>query len=135
MSSQAEFEVFLNSADFKFYCAHFIIHDGFREKLHGHNYQASIRLVGTEELGSEGYLIDFGEVKKLLRAICREINEYFICPIYSPNMKITTDAGQLCLDCDDGSKFSFPLSDCALLPIKHSSAEEITHYLWYTIVK
>jgi 6-pyruvoyl-tetrahydropterin synthase len=133
--SNAEFEVFLNSADFKFYCAHFIIHKGFREKLHGHNYQVSIRLTGSDQLGSDGYLIDFGEVKKLMRSICREINEYFICPMKSQHMKVATDNDQLCLECEDGAKFSFPLTDCALLPLYHSSAEEITHYLWCTIVK
>jgi 6-pyruvoyl-tetrahydropterin synthase len=30
----------------KFSCAHFIAYDGFRERLHGHNYNLTLRLIG-----------------------------------------------------------------------------------------
>ena len=55
----------------------------------------------------------------------------------SEDLIITTieDTQQLCLECEDGSKFSFPKSDCCLLPIKHSSAEELAHYIWCCIVR
>ena len=44
------------------------------------------------------------------------------------------DGKNICLECEDGSKFSFPVSDCAKLPITHSSAEELSHYLWFKMV-
>ena len=46
----AEFDVYVEKADFKFGCAHFIAHAGFREKLHGHNYNAAVKLTGSEYL-------------------------------------------------------------------------------------
>lgn len=59
----------------KFSCAHFIAYKGFRERLHGHNYTMSVCLIGRDKLGSDGYLIDFGDVKKVARALCKSLNE------------------------------------------------------------
>lgn len=131
----SEFEVIVSKEDFKFNCAHFIVFEGFRERLHGHNYQVSVRAVGNHVNGHDGYLIDFGDIKKTTRAICKRLNEHFICPTLSRNMKVAELDGQVCLQCDDGSKFSFPRSDCAMLPIVHSSAEEMSHFLWCEIIR
>jgi 6-pyruvoyltetrahydropterin/6-carboxytetrahydropterin synthase len=131
----AEFEIIVSKSDFKFNCAHFIIYDGFRERLHGHNYQLSVRVVGDGVLNRDGYLIDFGDIKRAARSICSSLNEYFICPRNSPNMKISELDNSYCLDCDDGSKFVFPREDCAMLPIAHSSSEELAHYFYCKILR
>ena len=55
-----QFEVFVNTPELKFNCAHFIAFRGFREKLHGHNYTMSVRVTGQDTLGEDGYVIDFG---------------------------------------------------------------------------
>lgn len=132
-----EFEVFVSKADFKFNCAHFIIYNGFRERLHGHNYQLSVRVTGSDQIGVDGYLIDFGDVKKEARKMCKALNEFFICPANSPNMQVTEeDEGvSLCLRCDDGSRFIFPKADVAMLPIAHSSVEELAHYFWVEMLR
>ena len=131
----SEFEVFVSKADFKFNCAHFIIYNGFRERLHGHNYQISVRVTGSDHIGQDGYLIDFGDIKKEARKLCKSLNEFFICPTKSPNMNITEEGVSLCIQCDDGSKFVFPKADCAMLPIMHSSVEELAHYFWVEMLR
>lgn len=131
----AEFELFVSKSDFKFSCAHFIVHEHTRERLHGHNYQLSIRIVGGDALCSDGYLMDFGEVKQVARRLCKEINESFICPAKSPYMRINQIDGSICMECVDGSKFTFPQQDCKLLPIYHSSVEELAHYFWFTLIE
>lgn len=132
----AEFDVFISKADFKFNCAHFIAYKGFRERLHGHNYQISVKVTGNPggSLAEDGYLIDFGDIKGAARDICKSLNEYFICPMKADCMEIIDTGDQLCLNCEDGSKFVFPKSDCAMLPIYHSSAEEIAHYIYYRML-
>jgi hypothetical protein len=42
---------------------------------------------------------------------------------------IRRDAGQVELTCEDGTRFAFPEADCALLDIRHSSAEELAAFL------
>lgn len=45
-----EFEVFVGKEDFKFSCSHFVAFDGYRERLHGHNYSVGVRLTGQVRL-------------------------------------------------------------------------------------
>mmetsp|Transcript_33078 Transcript_33078/g.33680 ORF Transcript_33078/g.33680 Transcript_33078/m.33680 type:complete len:196 (-) Transcript_33078:106-693(-) len=131
----AEFEVLVSKEDFRFSCAHFIAYHGFRERIHGHNYTASVRAVGGSTVGPDGYVIDFGEIKKVTRKVCKELNELFICPINSNVLNITEEKENINIECEDGAKFSFPKGDCAVLPIVHSSAEEIACFLWIKIVR
>jgi 6-pyruvoyl-tetrahydropterin synthase len=131
----AEFDVFLSKSDFKFNCAHFVAYKGFRERLHGHNYRISVKVTGRGGISADGYLIDFGDIKKATRTICASLNEYFICPMLSDVLNITQEDTQLCVRCEDGSRFSFPAADCKILPLRHSSAEEISHYIYCEIIK
>jgi 6-pyruvoyltetrahydropterin/6-carboxytetrahydropterin synthase len=130
--------VFVSKADFKFNAAHFIAYKGYRERLHGHNYRVSVRLQG--HLGPDGYVVDFGDIKRATRRICKGLNELFICPCRSDALQIckrkNPNGGEnVEIVCEDGSRFSFPLQDCAMLPIIHSSAEEIATYLCGKIVE
>ena len=75
MEEATSFEVDICKSDMKFSCAHFIAYKGFRERLHGHNYNMSVRMFGRGMVGSDGYLIDFGEVKKAARGLCKTLNE------------------------------------------------------------
>lgn len=124
------FEVFVGKEDFKFNCAHFIAFRGFRERLHGHNYRLSIKITGDGSLSADGYLMDFGDIKQAARNLCKSMNEYFIVPVNSDVMTIEEDTTQVCLTCEDGAAFSFPKTDVLMLPIVHSSAEELAHYFW-----
>lgn len=69
MLSEGAYEVYVHSPDMKFSCAHFVAYEGFRESLHGHNYTVSIRMGGA--LGSDGYVLDFADIKKKGREICK----------------------------------------------------------------
>ena len=78
-------------------------------------------------LARDGYVVDFGDVKRVVRAECKALNETFLCPCQSDVLRISFPHGgkQLQIDCEDGSMFSFPRADCAELPIAHSSVEEL----------
>ena len=54
----SEFEVVVDKDDLKFNCAHFVAYNGFRERLHGHNYNVVVKLVGT---------VCFGHHHRILR--------------------------------------------------------------------
>lgn len=63
------------------------------------------------------------------------MNEHFICPMKSDALVISENDGNLCLECEDGAKFSFPSSDCLQLPLVHSSAEELSHYIFCKVIR
>ena len=132
----ASFEVYVSKDTFKFNAAHFVAFENYRERLHGHNYQVGVRLLGQRQLGADGYLIDFGNVKTVTKQICKRLNEHFLCPMHSNVLDIeVTDDHQVRIVCQvDGSVFCFPRTDCALLPIVHATTEEIAIYLWAEIL-
>ena len=125
MTSRYEVHVF--KENLKFAAAHFICYPGFREALHGHNYQVSVRIEGA--LGRDGYVLDFGRVKEVVRAICAELDEKVLLPEKSDCLRITRADANVSAVYADGSSFSFPAADVVLLPIAHSSAEELAEYL------
>jgi dihydroneopterin triphosphate aldolase (PTPS-III) / 6-pyruvoyltetrahydropterin synthase len=139
-SAGSTFEVFVSKDTFKFNAAHFVAFKGFRERLHGHNYRVSVRLIGKRAIGADGYLIDFGNVKDVTKKVCKRINEYFICPMYSPVIKITIIKDEngnekaVNLVCEDGAEFVFPRQDVAMLPLAHATAEELAIYLYGEIL-
>ena len=111
----------------KFAAAHFIAYPGFREPLHGHNYQVSVRV--EADLGADGYVLDFGVVKRVAKALCDELDERVILPSASDCLTVATIDGSVEVVTAEGDRFRFPLADVRLLPIAHSSAEELAAYL------
>lgn len=121
------FEIFVDKEDLKFNAAHFIAYPGFRERLHGHNYHVTVRVEG--ELGPEGFVLDFGIVKRATRRVCEALDEHTIVPVESDCLRIVERVDSVEVTCEDGSRFSFPRGDVILLPIVHSSAEELARWI------
>ncbi|KAF4670040.1 hypothetical protein FOL47_002271 [Perkinsus chesapeaki] len=138
-------EVEIQGEEFKFSCGHFVAHRGFRERLHGHNYTVKLSISCKRwPAGDDGYVIDFGILKKLLRVICKGLNEHMIIPDKSRVLDIDTnhvhitsigeEQSSVRVSTADGDEFIFPKSDCIILPIEFATAEEIAGYVFGQIV-
>jgi len=125
--SGRRYEIYVGKEYLKFNAAHFIAYPGFRERLHGHNYQVSVRIEG--ELGPDGYVVDFGLVKRVTKEVCEELDEHTIVPTASDCLEIDERDDTVVVTYEDGSRFVFPRSDVVLLPIVHSSAEELAAWV------
>jgi 6-pyruvoyltetrahydropterin/6-carboxytetrahydropterin synthase len=123
VTAEPRYQVHVFKDYLKFSAAHFIAYKGFREPLHGHNYQVSVRVEGV--LGADGYVLDFGLVKQAVKRICERLDERVLLPAKSDCLGIERSAGTVAVVCEDGGRFSFPESDVVLLPIVHTSAEEL----------
>lgn len=124
--SEESFRVHVTKDYLKFSAAHFIAYPGFRERLHGHNYRVSIDLVG--QLGAQGYVVDFGVVKRIARRLCERLDEHVMIPARSDCLSIREADGQVHVRYEDDD-FAFPRADVVLLPIVHTSVEELAQYL------
>ena len=120
------FRVHVSKDYLKFSAAHFIAYKGFRETLHGHNYRVSVEIEG--DLGPQGYVLDFGIVKQVTERVCSRLDEKFIIPAASDCLRIRDENGQVTVWYEE-DEFRFPGKDVVLLPIVHSSAEELARYL------
>ena len=141
-SRETSFEVYVSKDTFKFHCAHFVAFQGFREKLHGHNYRVGVRVLGSRKISGDGYVVDFGDIKTVTKKVCKQLNEHFLCPTLSDVIDIQViskeggdGAEAVTLRCEDGAFFEFPKSDCAMLPIVHATTEELAIYLWSRILE
>ncbi len=126
MSERKQFRVYVSKDYLKFNAAHFIAYKGFRESLHGHNYGVSVQIEG--DLGEQGYVLDFSIVKSVARRVCERLDERMLLPAQSDCLAIETRGSQVVVRFED-DEFSFPAKDVLLLPIVHTSAEELARYL------
>src|SRR5207249_7925197 len=103
MAGPRRYSVVVAKDYLKFAAAHFIAYKGFREPLHGHNYQVSVAISGT--VGPDGYVLDFGVVKELAREVCAELDERVLVPSASDCLTIEQDEVSVTLIYEDGARF------------------------------
>ena len=85
-------------------------------------------------VGSDGYVVDFGEVKKAMRSICQELDEHFLLPEKSRFLTISQGKEQVDILTNSGSRFSFPSADVIRLPLSNISVEELSQYICHRFV-
>ena len=121
------FSVAIGKELLRFTAAHFIAFRGFREPLHGHTYQAQVTVSGP--VGPDGYVVDFLVLKKIAGEECAQLHFRTLLPQQSDCLTIKESAAEVTVHCEDGTRFLFPRQDVCLLPIVHTSSEEIARYL------
>jgi 6-pyruvoyltetrahydropterin/6-carboxytetrahydropterin synthase len=109
-----------------FASAHFITFKGTCERLHGHNYQASFEVEG--ELSDDGYVIDFGDLKRIAKQLCDELDHRVLLATDNPRIEVRRDGDEISAAYND-RRYVFPASDVALLPISNTTAELLATYL------
>ena len=97
-----------------------------RERLHGHGYRMSIRLV--TEVGDDGLSFDYNVVKQAARRECDALDEYMLLPEQSPHLTIER-AGDNYLVCHNGDQMQFLVKDSLVLPVRNITIEELSQFL------
>ena len=64
------------------------------ENVHGHNYKVELRVTG-EHLDQAGLLMDFGELKRILREVSEALDHQFINDI-EPFTTVNPSAENMC---------------------------------------
>ena len=122
----------ISKEDIKFSAAHFTIFSATeRERLHGHNFAVSVTL--TAPVADDGLCFGYNEIKKKVRALCAELDEYALLPEHSPYLSITTEGDQYRVQFAEDTLF-FLCTDTILLPIRNSTVEEYSRYLLTRLV-
>jgi 6-pyruvoyltetrahydropterin/6-carboxytetrahydropterin synthase len=129
MQPHGDYRVSVTKDYLIFAAAHFITFAGHRcETLHGHNYRAAVVLEGTLEPES-WYVFDFVALKKIMRALCNEIDHKVLLPLENPHLQITEREGSIYVAYDEKPRYLFPTSDCALLPVPNTTVEMLARHL------
>jgi 6-pyruvoyltetrahydropterin/6-carboxytetrahydropterin synthase len=124
--------LYIDDPKLNFSSSHFIVDHDKCERLHGHNYQVKIELVG--KLGENFMVIDFKEAKDKINILCDSLDHRILLPGDSQSLQIQEKDEQI--EVRGSEKFySFPKGDCVILPIPATTAEELAVYLFNQLKK
>ncbi|MBE9538156.1 MAG: 6-carboxytetrahydropterin synthase [Proteobacteria bacterium] len=111
----------------KFSAAHYTIFSAdSRERLHGHNYSVSVRIVAP--VGDNGLSADYNVYKSHLKILCDSLDEYVLLAGNSPFQEIEKDGPYYRVKFDR-DEMLFLQSDTQVLPILNATIEEFSHLL------
>lgn len=112
-----------------FASAHFITFAGHRcEPLHGHNYRVAVALEGALDEES-WYVVDFSELKRIMRRLCDEIDHKMLLPLRNPKLDVRERDGSVTVAYEGKPKYVFPVEDCVLLDIPNTTVEMLAQHL------
>jgi 6-pyruvoyltetrahydropterin/6-carboxytetrahydropterin synthase len=119
--------LYIDKESHKFSSAHYtIFSERERERLHGHNYSVSARIVAP--IGGNGFSADYNVYKSRLKSLCDSLDEYMLLAGDSPFQKITEEGLFYKVTFAD-DEMLFLQSDTLILPILNATVEEFSHYL------
>lgn len=117
----------INKEAHKFSAAHFtIFSECERERLHGHNYSVSARIVAP--MGENGFSADYNVYKRRLRKLCDDLDEYMLLAGNSPWQQLSLSDDEVIV-VFAGKTLRFPRDETLILPVVNVTVEELAHYL------
>lgn len=112
-------------AGIKFSACHFITEHAKCGRLHGHVYGLMLTLHG--EKGANGMIMDFIELKKVMRRIAEDFDHRVLLPGNCPRM--TLSVGEEVVAKVGKKRYVFPAEDVVILDIEEASAEEVARVM------
>ena len=129
MTARKTFKVAVTKDSLVFASAHFITFPGHRcETLHGHNYRTRVVVEGGLEPEAH-YVVDFSELKRLMKQLTDEIDHKVLLPLENPKLRIREEGDSVTVAVQEKPRYVFPRIDCALLPIPNTTVEMLAQYL------
>ena len=116
-----------------FSAAHLLIGFGKCDRLHGHNYQVSLKIFSKFHQNQEA-VIDFSLLKRKVSKIISKLDHRILLATNNPKMKILQETEHVTVQILE-HVYRFPISDVILLPIIATTCENLACYLWDEIKK
>ncbi|HVL49174.1 MAG TPA: 6-pyruvoyl tetrahydropterin synthase family protein [Candidatus Thermoplasmatota archaeon] len=117
----------------RFDAAHVIPHHPKCGRLHGHTYALHAVVAGDRGRDS-GFIVDFGDVKKVLRGVADRLDHHVLVQTKSDEVDVKRD-GDLVRVAIGSKTYAFPAADVALLPVEYTSAEDLAAYVLDEVVR
>jgi len=125
-------QVTVEGVRLRFAAAHMATLGDDLEPLHGHNYIVRCRVEGS--LSSDGWVIDFSEVKRFVREACQALDHRFLLQRNSRLLDVTEGAGAWVVRFGD-REYRFPAVDVVALPIENTTAELLAEWIAGRIIE
>ena len=113
---------------FKFSAAHFLIFpDGSAERLHGHNYRVFVEVDAT--LSEHGLVIDFKEIKPVVRELLDSLDERFLIPGEHSVLTHSVREDDVCEIRYLDRYYAAPAEDVLVMPMNNTSSENLASWI------
>ncbi|MGC8663535.1 MAG: 6-pyruvoyl trahydropterin synthase family protein [Thermoplasmata archaeon] len=116
----------------KFSASHFIPYHGKCSRLHGHDYGLRVKIEG--DLNDEHMIIDFIELKAILRALVEDMDHHVLIPKNSDIISVEEIEARVIVSFDD-KEYIFPVEDVYYVDVEVTTAEELVNYLLKELIK
>lgn len=124
--------LYIDKESHKFSAAHYTIFSGTeRERLHGHNYSVSARIVAP--MGDNGFSADYNVYKNRIKELCDDLDEYMLLAGDSPYQEIEELEENYRVRFA-GEEMLFLKSDTQVLPLRNATVEEFSQLLLQRLV-
>lgn len=125
--SKHKYELKIAHHSLIFSSAHFLIDHVKCGRLHGHNYSVSVMIEGP--ITEQAMVIDFIQIKKLIREVCANLDHKILVPRRSPFLEIMFTENSIKLK-SHKKLYIFPKEDCVILDIEAVTSELLASYIW-----
>ncbi|MEE8347011.1 MAG: 6-pyruvoyl tetrahydropterin synthase family protein [Dehalococcoidia bacterium] len=115
----------VHGPELRFAAAHFTTFGGRCEPLHGHNYAVAVQLEG--DLTRDSWLFDFVQLRRLVAAICQELDHAFLLPTENPHLSVEHSEGHVHV-AFAARRYVIPEAEVRSLPIDNSTAERLAEW-------
>jgi len=116
----------------KFSASHFIPYHGKCSRLHGHDYGIRVRIEG--EMNEDHIIMDFIELKSILRGIVENMDHHVLIPRSSGIMSVEEIEARVMVSFDD-KEYIFPVEDDYYVDVEVATAEELSKYILNELLK
>ena len=111
----------------RFDAAHVIPHHPKCGRLHGHTYALHAEVHGDVD-PETGFIVDFGLVKDVLRAVADDLDHHVLIQSKSPHFQVVKHGTQVHFEI--GMKhYVVPEPDAKLVPVEATTAEALAEYV------
>ncbi len=111
----------------RFAAAHMATFGGDCEPLHGHSYEVAAEVTGA--LADDSWVVDFVELKSILRGLCEEIDHRFLLQTDSRVLDVLETEAAWKVRTPKGLGYVLPHADVAALPVDNTTAERLAEWL------
>lgn len=119
--------LYIDKESHKFSAAHYTIFSATeRERLHGHNYSVSAKIVAP--MGDNGFSADYNVYKNRIAVLCDAWDEFMLLAGDSPYQEISEEGDCFRVQYADQAML-FLQSDTLVLPIRNATVEEFSQLL------
>jgi 6-pyruvoyltetrahydropterin/6-carboxytetrahydropterin synthase len=120
------YRITLERNTLRFAAAHFTTFGEECEPLHGHNYDVFVEIEG--DLTADSWVLDFTEAKRIVAAICKELDHRFLLARASSALRISEGEGEYEIAFGK-RRYVLPAADVAALPIDNATAERLAEWI------